>query len=59
MQNRAQVHAKPAVKRGIVMERELWEFAEWQASETGARSASSQIRAWVMEKRDQAKRKAA
>ena len=39
------------VKRGIVMERELWEFAEWRASETGERSASSQIREWVREKR--------
>lgn len=41
------------------MEMELWEFAEWQAAETGARSASSQIRAWVKEKRDAAQRRAA
>lgn len=38
------------------MERELWEFVEWQASEAGERSASSQIRRWVMEKRDGVRR---
>ena len=53
MHDKRQVHRKQSrrVKRGIVLERELWEFAEWQASENGERSASSQIRAWVIEKR--------
>lgn len=34
------------------METELWEFVEWQAAENGERSASSQLRRWVREKRD-------
>lgn len=41
------------------MEPELWEFVEWQAAENGQRSASSQLRAWVVERRDAAKRRAA
>lgn len=55
MQNTTRVHRKqsgPAVKRGIAMAPELWEFVEWQAAENGERSASSQIGKWVQEKRD-------
>lgn len=57
MQSKPQVHRKPArIARGVKMERELWEFAEWQASEIGERSASSMVRRWVMEKRDAVRR---
>lgn len=53
MKHTGQVHRPkaPRVKRGIVMERELWEFVEWQAAENGQRSASSQVREWVRRER--------